>query len=70
MKAFAFNTGEVFLAASKHDAVQMWRVGTRVIALEPDEPRALRPRDVVHGITVREWCRLEVGGLIDRMGSA
>ena len=68
MNAYEFNTGEVFLAESAHDAVQMWRVGTHAIGLDSDEPRRLKPRDVVLGIKVREWCQLEARGLIDRAG--
>lgn len=61
------STGELFLAESKHDAVQMWRVGTRAIGLERGEPRELcDPLEVVEGLTVQQWQRIGQRGLIER----
>jgi hypothetical protein len=69
VKVFEFwSTAEFFLARDKHDAVQMWRVGSKLIALEPDEPREVAPAELVHGLTVAEWQRIGQSGMIARRG--
>jgi len=69
VRAFGFTTGEVFLATSPDDAVQMWRVGVRLISLDRDEPRELEPGEIVEGISVAEWRKLGQRGLIERRGA-
>jgi hypothetical protein len=68
VRAFGFSTGEVFLATSPDDAVQMWRVGSCVIGLERDEPHELEPGEIVEGISVAEWRKIGQRGLIERRG--
>lgn len=69
MHAWEFHsTDEVFLAPSKHEAVQMWRAGhPRPIGLEPNEPSELADTEVLQGLTVREWRQLGQPGIVDRV---
>lgn len=68
MHAWEFHTsGEIFLAETAHDAVQMWRAGYRgLLSLEPGEPRELPNHEVVQGITIGQWRRLGQRGIVDR----
>lgn len=68
MHAWEFNsTGEVFLAESADEAVQMWRAGYRgPLPLDANEPRELPNSEIVQGITIAQWRRLGQRGIVDR----